>query len=61
MHTKIPGADGQNSYGGYYFPKDTNALLQCMKNEESPSALMEACIKERNEMRNDDTNVKKII
>lgn len=60
MHTKIPGPDGQISYGGYCFPKDTNALLQYMKNEESPSALMEACIKERNEMRNDHTNVKKI-
>jgi UDP-glucose 6-dehydrogenase len=60
MHTTIPGPDGQISYGGYCFPKDTNALLQYMKNEESPSALMEACITERNEMREDHTNVKKV-
>ena len=60
MHTTIPGPDGQISYGGYCFPKDTNALLQYMKNEESPSALMESCIKERNVMRKDHTNVKKI-
>ena len=60
MHTTIPGPDGEISYGGYCFPKDTNALLQYMKNENSPSALMEACIKERNKMRNDNTNVKKI-
>ena len=58
MHTTIPGPDGQISYGGYCFPKDTNALLQYMKNENSPSAIMDACIKERNEMRNDNVNIK---
>ena len=58
MHTIIPGPDGQISYGGYCFPKDTNALLQYMKNENSPSAIMDACIKERNEMRNDNVNIK---
>ena len=34
MHTNIPGPDGQISYGGLCFPKDTNALLKYMiKNE----------------------------
>ena len=59
MHTTIPGPDGQISYGGYCFPKDTNALLQYMKNENSPSAIMDACIKERNDMRSDIVNIKK--
>ena len=31
MHTNVPGTDGKLSYGGYCFPKDTNALLQFMK------------------------------
>ena len=33
MHTNVPGPDGQLSYGGYCFPKDTNALLNHMKRE----------------------------
>ena len=35
MHTTVPGPDGQLSYGGFCFPKDTNALLQFMKTENS--------------------------
>ena len=31
MHTTVPGPDGQISYGGLCFPKDTNALLEFMK------------------------------
>jgi len=53
MHTVIPGPDGQISYGGACFPKDSNALLEYMKKIDSPHALLEASIKERNEMRKD--------
>ncbi len=28
MHTKVPGNDGQLSYGGKCFPKDTKALVK---------------------------------
>ena len=59
MHTNVPGPDGQLSYGGYCFPKDTKALLEFMKKEDSPSKVLEATILERNEMRNDNTNIKK--
>ena len=52
MHTKVPGTDGQLSYGGYCFPKDTNALLYFMKNIDSPCNILEASINERNKMRN---------
>ena len=59
MHTKVPGTDGLLSYGGYCFPKDTNALMQCMKKNESPHAVLEATINERNTMRDDTYNVNK--
>lgn len=57
MHTKVPGTDGKLSYGGYCFPKDTNALMQCMKKNNSPHAVLEATITERNIMRNDTLNI----
>lgn len=57
MHTDVPGPDGQLSYGGYCFPKDTNALLQHMKNMNVPHKVLQATIDERNIMRNDHTNV----
>lgn len=60
MHTQVPGHDGRFSYGGLCFPKDTMALNQFMKNHNSPSKVLSACIEERNEMRpNDFDNVVK--
>ena len=53
MHTSVPGPDGQLSYGGACFPKDTSALNQYMINMESPNKILNACIEERNTMRND--------
>lgn len=57
MHTNVPGPDGKLSYGGYCFPKDTNALLNDMKNKSTPCGVLEATIKERNKMRKDDINI----
>ncbi len=51
MHTKVPGSDGQLSYGGACFPKDTSALLHFMKAKNSPHKILDATINERNEMR----------
>jgi UDPglucose 6-dehydrogenase len=59
MHTQVPGVDKQLSYGGYCFPKDTNALLQCMKRNGTPSNVLAATIDERNDMRHDHTNIMK--
>ena len=53
MHTKIPGPDGSISYGGYCFPKDTTALLSFMEKNDVPSAVLEATVEERNEIRKD--------
>lgn len=58
MHTNVPGVDGKLSYGGYCFPKDTNALLNHMKREGTHCKVLEATIIERNIMRDDNVNVK---
>jgi UDPglucose 6-dehydrogenase len=57
MHTTIPGPDGQISYGGLCFPKDTNALYQYMLKMGTPCKVLEACINERDEMRTDHENI----
>lgn len=61
MHTQIPGPDGQVSYGGLCFPKDTNALYKYMDRIGSANKLLESCIIERNDMRKDNDNVIKKI
>jgi UDPglucose 6-dehydrogenase len=53
MHTKVPGPDGQLSYGGACFPKDTNALLNYMIKNNSDCAVLKAVIDERNKFRSD--------
>lgn len=53
MHTNIPGPDGQISYGGLCFPKDTNALNSYMDRCDVPHAVLSAVIKERELMRSD--------
>jgi nucleotide sugar dehydrogenase len=56
MHTDVPGPDGQLSYGGLCFPKDTNALNEFMKRNDIPNRVLDATIAERNEMRDDKDN-----
>lgn len=56
-HTSVPGPDGQLSYGGLCFPKDTNALLEVMKRKDVPHSVLEATINERNKMRTDNDNI----
>lgn len=60
MHTKVPGTDGKLSYGGYCFPKDTTALLNHMIRNNTPHQVLNASINERNEMRSDNINIKKL-
>jgi len=58
MHTTIPGPDGNISYGGLCFPKDTNALNKYMEKYNSPNLVMSSVITERNLMRSDHDNCK---
>tara|TARA_A100001015_G_scaffold296146_1_gene376050 strand:- start:6404 stop:7189 length:786 start_codon:yes stop_codon:yes gene_type:complete len=53
MHTKVPGPDGQLSYGGACFPKDTKALEKFMVDNNLDHAILSAAIKEREVYRND--------
>lgn len=57
MHTNVPGPDGQISYGGLCFPKDTMALESFMTKQNSPSMVLSATINERNKMRSDSDNL----
>lgn len=59
MHTVIPGPDGQVSYGGLCFPKDTNALLKYMDKLNTDNKVLKATVEERNDMREDHENCKK--
>lgn len=56
MHTMVPGNDGNISYGGYCFPKDTNALNEYMAKLDVPHSVLESVINERNTMRQDHSN-----
>ena len=54
MHTDVPGSDGKLSYGGACFPKDTNALNNFMKKNNSLNAIIDSSIEERNSIRGKD-------
>jgi UDPglucose 6-dehydrogenase len=58
MHTNVPGTDGKLSYGGYCFPKDTNALASYLDNKKLPNLVLKSTIEERNLMRKDNLNLK---
>lgn len=52
MHTNVPGADGRYGYGGSCFPKDILALSNIFKNNELNSILLDATIKQNDNIRN---------
>jgi len=56
MHTRVPGTDGQLSYGGFCFPKDTNALKELMKRQGTLHGVLDSAIQERNLLRDDNLN-----
>ncbi len=58
MHTNIPGPDGNISFGGACFPKDTRALNAYMEKLDVPNAILKNTIEERNTMREDNNNCK---
>lgn len=52
-HSKVPGPDGELGFGGYCFPKDINALINTLKENNLDASLFE-CIWEFNKkLRND--------
>ena len=53
MHTLVPGPDGQLSYGGACFPKDTKALEKFMIESDISHEVLSAAIRERSKYRDD--------
>lgn len=51
MHTRVPGPDGELSYGGACLPKDSSALLCEMERAGLPCAVLRAAVEERTVMR----------
>ena len=47
IHKNVPGTDGNLSYGGHCFPKNTNALLKYMQENKSGYMILDTFIKER--------------
>ena len=58
QYCNIPGPDGNISYGGLCFPKDTNALMKYMELNNVPNNIVRSTIEERESMRNDNLNCK---
>jgi UDPglucose 6-dehydrogenase len=51
MHTQVPGQDGNISYGGACFPKDTSAFDKYLDREGILHGVLNATVNERNQMR----------
>lgn len=41
-HTQVPGPDGNMGFGGYCFPKDINALIKTMNENQIDSSILES-------------------
>ena len=52
-HTKVPGPDGFMGFGGYCFPKDINALINTLNENEIDSSLFSAVWEYNKKVRNE--------
>ena len=52
-HTKVPGPDGLMGFGGYCFPKDINALINTLKENNIDASLFEAAWNYNQKVRKD--------
>ena len=50
-HTFVPGPDGRLGFGGACFPKDTSALNEFIKRNNTPGSVLNAVVKENKEIR----------
>ena len=51
MHTRVPGHDGQLSFGGKCLPKDSCALAEVMRAQGTPHRVVRAAVEEQAAMR----------
>lgn len=52
-HTKVPGPDGLMGFGGYCFPKDINALINTLKENNIDASLFESAWEYNKKVRNE--------
>lgn len=52
-HTKVPGPDGMMGFGGYCFPKDINALINTLKENEIDDSLFSSVWEYNKKIRNE--------
>lgn len=52
-HTKVPGPDGQFGFGGYCFPKDINALIKTLDENNIDSSLFKSVWEYNTKIRNE--------
>jgi UDPglucose 6-dehydrogenase len=50
-HMRVPGPDGSMGFGGYCFPKDTEALLKYAESVHSPLNVLETAVKKNTLLR----------
>jgi UDPglucose 6-dehydrogenase len=50
-HMRVPGTDGSMGFGGYCFPKDTQALLKYAENLNLPLNVLETAVKKNTLLR----------
>ncbi len=61
MHTNVPGPDEKVGYGGACFPKDTNALNQYIKRNNTIRGILDASCKENITLRPGDPNIQAMV
>ena len=52
-HTTVPGPDNNIGFGGMCFPKDSHALNSFLQKNKIPHAILEGCVNENDELRDD--------
>lgn len=58
MHTQVPGPDGNISFGGKCFPKDTKALNSFLGSNNVANRVLDAVVRENMEMRGGEDEAK---
>jgi len=58
-HTRVPGPDGNLSYGGMCLIKDTLALNALLRESSCPNAIVQACVTEQRLLRPTETQLLK--
>jgi len=50
-HMKVPGPDGEFGFGGHYFPKDTEALINYAQSKNIKLSILEKAVSKNKKLR----------